>query len=201
MARWILVAAMASFPMEGLEAQRPPARSGDQAGPARVDRAAAQALRLGDEIELTEAQRSELQALRGEALQALETLEQERLDLRQQLRAHRRAAEANPETTLDDLRALRVESRARMEALGVRERELTAPIQERYEGVLGAEQRLELRERGRSMRARAGNARGMRGRWNRGGEGGGGRDVTRRSRARSPRPGRGDGAGFGTPWA
>jgi Spy/CpxP family protein refolding chaperone len=165
-ARWTLVAAMMAIPAVALGAQERPRRGG--LGPADVDRAAARALRLGDEIELTDAQRQQLRELRSEALSALESWERESLDTRQELRARRRQLVADPETTQGELGALREEVRTRMDELRTRRRELTAPIQERYENIVGAEQRLRLRELGRSERGRVARGRTMRDRWGRG---------------------------------
>lgn len=149
---WMIVAVMVSLPGFGLEAQQRPRRGG--AGPGEVDRAVARALRMGDEIDLTDAQREQLRGVQAEALQALETLEREQLELRQELRASQRQAAADPATTREDLRTLRGQARADREAFRDRARELAAPLRERYEGILDAEQRLELRERGRAGRAR-----------------------------------------------
>lgn len=152
--RWALVAVLVAASTVPVDAQGPPRRGG--ADPMAVDRAAARALQMADELELTESQRSELQSIRSEALAALETLEQERLGLRQELRAQRLQDGGAADRTREEVRTLREEQRARMEAFRERERALTGPVLERYEGALGAEQRLQLRElqRDRSARAR-----------------------------------------------
>jgi Spy/CpxP family protein refolding chaperone len=165
-ARWILVAVLAAVPTVALGAQERPPRSG--LGPSGVDRAVARALRLGDEIELTDTQRQQLRELRSEALSALESWERESLAARQELRARRRQVVADPETTQAELRTLREEARTRMDELRSRRRELTAPIQERYEDIVGAEQRLQLRELSRRERGRVARGRTMRDRWSRG---------------------------------
>jgi hypothetical protein len=161
----MLVAAMVTLPGVALGAQERPGRAG--IGPAAVDRAAARALRLGDEIELTDAQRQQLRDLRTDALAALERWERESLEVRQELRARRRQVVGDPETTQEELRGLRDEARTRMAELRSRQRELTAPIQERYEAIVGAEQRLQLRETVRRDRGRAARGRAMRDRWDR----------------------------------
>ncbi len=154
--RWAVSAALAAALAMPVAVEAQAARAA--AGPMRVDRAAARALQMAEELELTEDQRSELQSIRSEALAALETLEQDRLDLRQELRTQRREEWGAGDRTREEARALRWEQRGRMAALRERERALTGPIMERYEGVLGAEQRLQLRElvRDRGVRRRRG---------------------------------------------
>jgi Spy/CpxP family protein refolding chaperone len=177
-ARWIWVAAMVAVPGVASAAQQRPPRG--LAGPAGVDRAAARALRLGEEIGLTETQRDELRDLRADALGEMETWERELLEARQELRARRREVGADPATTRAEREALREEARSRMEALAERRRERTAPLQARYETILGPEQRLELRDGLRRDRRRAG-PRGAR------------PDRGRRGERRFRRPGAGPG--------
>lgn len=178
-ARWILVAAMMAIPAVPSGAQERPRGGG--LGPA------ARALRLGDEIELTDAQRQQLRELRSDALAALEGWERERLEARQELRARRRQVVADPETTQAELRGLREEARARMGGLLSRRRELTAPIQERFEAIVGAEQRLRLREPDRRDRGAAARRGTMRDRWGRGEMRGRGGSPSPRGRVREGR--------------
>ncbi|MEJ2539440.1 MAG: Spy/CpxP family protein refolding chaperone [Gemmatimonadota bacterium] len=158
---WVpMVVAALCLPASSLEAQR--RAPGVERGPGSVDRAAEAALRRGDELALTEAQRTALDVLRGEALVEQERLEREALALRQELRALRRSELAGPETTREEVQAFREEARARMEALRTRRHQAVIPLQERLEEILTTEQRLELRELQRNQRRRDGR-HGMRG--------------------------------------
>ena len=60
--RWILTMGLISLPALPAEGQGPPRRGGD--GPTAVDRAAAQALRMADQLELTEGSEREQEILR-----------------------------------------------------------------------------------------------------------------------------------------
>ena len=163
---WMVIATLVVASAVPVEGQAPSRRGG--VAPMSVDRAAARALQLADELELSEEQRDDLHEVRAGALAALETLERERLDLRQELRARRRQQEVAGEGSAAEMRGLRDEQRSRMEALRDRERELTAPLMERYESVLGAEQRLQLQEMQRDRRARAWRGSDVRRRMDRG---------------------------------
>ncbi|HSM03503.1 MAG TPA: Spy/CpxP family protein refolding chaperone [Longimicrobiales bacterium] len=128
-------------------------------GPRGPDQTAAAALRLADELELTEEQRSALEALRGESLEALEAWEQETLEARQEMRARMRTA---PRDDAEQREALRAEMRERMETLRDRRAALTDPLRTRLEEILTAEQRETLRSELRTRRpgARNGGRRG-----------------------------------------
>lgn len=147
---WWVAAMMAGLGLADAGTLTAQGRGGPRSmGPGGPDRAAAAALRLADELELTDGQRTELEALRQESLSALEALEQETLDARQEMRARMRT---EPRDDAAQREALRSEMRERMQTLRERRVALTTPLRTRLDEILSPEQReglrAELRNRG-----------------------------------------------------